>query len=85
VENTRGGEGGDAVSDDPVRERLVRAVESNIIRVNEAIGAHVKAEADFMSARLDWQASVMALRDYDARQPRCGVNPWNEAMDTGPK
>ncbi len=61
------------MSDDPVRERLVRAVEDNTIRVNEALGACVQAEADFRSARRDWQASVMALRDYDERQPRCAA------------
>jgi hypothetical protein len=60
------------VSDDPVRERLVRAVESNSARVDEAVRGVLKAEADYKSARRDWQASVMALRDYDERQPRCG-------------
>ncbi len=60
------------MSDDPERERLVRAVEDNSTRVDEALGAYVKAEADYKSARRDWQASVMALREYDKRQPRCG-------------
>ena len=60
------------MSDDPVRERLVRAVENNMTRIEEAVRGGVKAEADYMSAGRDWQASVMALRDYDARQPRCG-------------
>jgi hypothetical protein len=60
------------VSDDPVRERLVRAVENNSIRFNEAVGACVRAEADYRSASRDWKASAMALLHYDARQPRCG-------------
>jgi hypothetical protein len=60
------------VSDDPVRERLVRAVENNSTRVDEAVRACVKAEADFRSAGRDWQASVMVLLEYDAGQPRCG-------------
>ncbi len=60
------------MSDDPERERLVRAVEDNSTRVDEALGAYVKAEADYKSARRDWAASVMVLLEYDARQPRCG-------------
>jgi hypothetical protein len=82
------GEGGDAVSDDPERERLARAVEDNMTRVAvarvnldealEAVRVCVRAEADYMRAGRDWQASVMALRDavcaldYDARHPRGG-------------
>jgi hypothetical protein len=55
-----------------VRERLARAVENNMIRVNEAIGARVRAEADYTIAARDWQASVMVLLEYDRRHPRCG-------------
>ncbi len=60
------------MSDDPVRERLVRAVEDNMTRIDEAVRVCAKADADHWSAVRDWQASVMVLLDYDARQPRCG-------------
>ena len=61
------------MSDDPVRERLVRAMEDNMTRIDAAVSVCVKAEADHWSAVRDWQASVMALRDYDERQPRCAA------------
>ncbi len=66
------------MSDDPVRERLVRAVEDNSARVDEAVRLYVKAEADYRSAGRDWQASVMVLLDYDARQPRVGNTGGDE-------
>jgi hypothetical protein len=47
-------------------------MESNSARVDEAVRACVKAEADYRSAGRDWQASVMVLLEYDARQPRGG-------------
>ena len=60
------------MSDDPVRERLMRAVEDNMARVDEACRVYVKAKADYRSATRDWQASVMVLLHYDELQPRCG-------------
>jgi hypothetical protein len=51
---------------------LVRAVEDNMTRIDEAVRVCAKADADHWSAVRDWQASVMVLLDYDARQPRCG-------------
>ena len=57
--------GGDAVSDEQERERLVKAVLDALGRIDAA-----RKEVDAAIAAR--KAASAALRDYDARQPRGG-------------